>query len=73
MVDAFVTAARPKGDADPEEMAQAFMAAIPADEYPYLTEMVVEHALKHGYDADADFAFGLRLILSGLERVLNGE
>jgi AcrR family transcriptional regulator len=61
------------GDADPEEMAQAFMAAIPADEYPYLTEMVVEHALKQGYDADDDLAFGLQLILDGLERVLNGE
>jgi AcrR family transcriptional regulator len=61
------------GDVDPEQMAQAFMAAIPADEYPYLTELVVEHALKHGYDADEDFEFGLQLILGGLERVLHGE
>jgi AcrR family transcriptional regulator len=61
------------GDYDTELMAEAFMAAIPADEYPYLTEMVVEHALKHGYDADADLEFGLSLILDGLERVLNRE
>jgi AcrR family transcriptional regulator len=60
-------------DVGPEQTAQAFMAAIPADEYPYLTEMVVEHALKHSYDADADFEFGLQLILYGLERILNGE
>jgi AcrR family transcriptional regulator len=61
------------GDVDPEQMAQAFMAAIPTDEYPYLTEMVVEYALKSAHDAAEDFEFGLRLILDGLERVLNGE
>jgi AcrR family transcriptional regulator len=61
------------GDYDLEQMAQAFMAAIPADEYPYLSEMVVEHALKQPYDAEADFDFGLRLILEGLERILRSE
>jgi hypothetical protein len=61
------------GDYDAEQMAQAFTAAIPPDEYPYLTELVVDYALKSGYDADADLEFGLQLILDGLERVLNGE
>lgn len=61
------------GDVDPKEMAEAFKAAFPADEYPYLAEMVFEHALKDGYDPDEDFEFGLRLILDGLERVLQGE
>jgi len=58
-------------DSSPEEMAEAFLRAIPADEYPYLREMVVEHAMKAGYDGGADFAFGLDLILDGLQRLLD--
>ena len=58
-------------DSTPEEMAEAFLRAIPADEYPYLREMVVEHAMKAGYDGGADFAFGLDLILDGLQRLLD--
>ena len=38
------------GDIEPEEMAEAFLRAIPADEYPYLREMVVEYAMTTGYD-----------------------
>ena len=58
-------------DITPEELAEAFLRAIPADEYPYLREMVVEHAMDAGYDEGADFAFGLDLILDGLERLLD--
>ncbi len=58
-------------DITPEEMAEAFLRAIPADEYPYLREMVVEYAMESGYDESADFAFGLDLILDGLERLLD--
>jgi AcrR family transcriptional regulator len=58
-------------DMTPEELAEAFLRAIPADEYPYLREMVVEHAMDAGYDEGADFAFGLDLILDGLERLLD--
>ena len=57
-------------DVTPEETTEAFLHAIPADEYPYLREMVVDHAMAAGYDEDADFAFGLDLILDGLERLL---
>ena len=32
-------------DIKPEEMAEAFLRAIPAGEYPYLREMVVEYAM----------------------------
>lgn len=60
------------GDYKPEEMAEAFLGAIPADEYPYLREMVVEYAMNSGYDAGADFEFGLNLILDGLQRLLDG-
>jgi len=59
------------GDIKPEEMGQAFLRALPADEYPYLREMVVEHAMSSGYDESADFAFGLDLILDGLQRLLD--
>ena len=58
-------------DVTPEEMAEAFLRTIPADEYPYLREMVVEHAMKTGYDESADFGFGLDLILDGLQRLLD--
>jgi len=61
------------GGASLEEMAEAFRRAIPADEFPYLTEMVVEWALKGDYDDSADFDFGLDLILGGLERVLKSQ
>jgi hypothetical protein len=57
-------------DVSPEEMAQEFRQAIPPDEYPYLTEMVVDYAIPTGFDAVTDFDFGLTLILDGLERLL---
>jgi len=59
-----------EGDMSPEEMAEGFRQAIPPDEYPYLTEMVVDYAIPVGLDAAADFDFGLTLILDGLERLL---
>ena len=40
-----------------------------AGEYPYLTEMITEHAMKPGYDYAEEFEFGLDLILDGLERL----
>jgi AcrR family transcriptional regulator len=55
-----------EGDITPEEIAETFLRAIPADEYPYLREMVVEYAMNSGHDEEADFAFGLNLILDGL-------
>jgi len=57
-------------DAKPEEMTEAFLSAIPADEYPYLREMVVDYAMAGGHDESADFDFGLDLILDGLQRLL---
>ena len=50
------------------EVAQAIMAELPADEYPHLTEMTVEHVLQPGYDYGNEFLFGLDLILDGLDR-----
>ncbi len=56
-------------DMSPEEMAEAFSHAIPADEYPYLREMV-DYAITSVHDDGADFEFGLSLILDGLQRLL---
>jgi AcrR family transcriptional regulator len=58
------------GGATPEETTEAFLRAIPADEYPYLRQMVIGYAMENGYDDSADFEFGLDLILGGLERLL---
>ena len=54
------------GDDPPEAMAEQILAAIPAEQYPYLHRMAV-HSMESGYDAEADFEFGLELILDGLE------
>jgi AcrR family transcriptional regulator len=61
------------GDTTPEEMAEAFLQAVPADEYPYLTELITDHAMQVGYDESADFQFGLGLILEGLQRLLDSD
>jgi len=58
--------------ASTEEMAEAILAHIPAEEYPYLHRMA-SHAMEVGYDAEADFEFGLEIILDGLERILDGH
>ena len=51
------------------EAAQTFLRRFRAEEYPYLAEMVTEHAMKSGYDYGDEFEFGLDLILNGLERL----
>jgi len=58
------------GDAPPEERAEAVFDLIPEEQYPYLRRMAA-HAMKVGYDAEADFDFGLDIILDGLERILD--
>ena len=50
------------------ELAQAILAQLPADEYPHLTELTVEHVLQPGYDYGNEYDFGLDLILDGLDR-----
>jgi len=52
------------------EVAQSIMAEFPADEYPHLAEIATEHVLKPGYDYGNEYAFGLELILDGLDRAL---
>jgi hypothetical protein len=51
------------------ELADTILRQLHADEYPHLAEMIIEHALKPGYDYAEEFEFGLDLILDGLERL----
>ena len=56
----------------PEEaaaMAPVFLQQFPVGEYPHLAEFTVRHVLQPGYDFGEEFAFGLDLILDGIERV----
>jgi hypothetical protein len=60
---------------DDPELA-AIMAREMADTFPYISEMAA--AISHegglgGCDDDVEFAFGLDLILDGLERLRTGE
>ena len=59
----------PMGETEEEtaEVAKMMMAQMPRGEYPHLTEFTVEHVLQSGYDYGEEFAFGLDLILDGLE------
>jgi AcrR family transcriptional regulator len=50
------------------ELTQEILARFPVNEYPHLAELTAEHVLQPGYDYGNEFAFGLDLILEGLER-----
>ena len=50
------------------EVAESIFQRFPAGAYPHLTELTVQHVLRPGYDYADEFAFGLELILDGLER-----
>ena len=50
------------------QVTQEIAGRMPADEYPHLTELAVEHVLQPGYDYGDEFEVGLDLILDALER-----
>ncbi len=50
------------------EVAAAIFEQVPAGAYPHLVELTTQHVLKPGYRYGNEFAFGLELILEGLER-----
>lgn len=56
------------GGAPAEDQAAAILSVIPIEKYPYLHRMAAM-ATESGYDAAADFDFGLDIILDGLERI----
>jgi len=58
----------------PEEIAEVgehLLREFPRDEYPNLAEMIA-HALKPGYDHGGEFAFGLDVVLQGIDRTFRG-
>ncbi len=58
------------GDAELEAMATDFLATLERDELPHLAEHVEQHLRPRSPNDEGDFAFGLDLILDGLERTL---
>jgi AcrR family transcriptional regulator len=50
-----------------EELATGFLESLPTAEYPHLAEHVLQHLKPRDPDAEGEFAFGLELILDGLE------
>jgi hypothetical protein len=55
-----------------QENAEQFSDNLPQGNFPFLSEMAT-HLAKSGYDENADFLFGLNLVLSGLQRALKSE
>jgi AcrR family transcriptional regulator len=54
------------------ESAANFLSYIPPEKYPYLNQLSC-HIIEGRYDGLHDFAFGLELILNGLERLRNNK
>ncbi|KAA8883028.1 TetR/AcrR family transcriptional regulator [Nocardia colli] len=52
---------------DVEEVAAEILEHLPPEQFPYLREMITDHALQPGYDHTAEFDYGLDLILDALE------
>lgn len=48
-----------------EKLAEEFSAGFNPSDFPYLSE-AVSLVMEHGYDAEADFLFGLNIILNGV-------
>jgi hypothetical protein len=57
------------GAGEVADVAATILEQFPADRYPHLTELAVEHVLQPGYDYGDEFEFGLDLILDGLDRL----
>jgi len=55
------------------EIAKQIAEHFPADDYPHLAELTLEHVLKPGYDFGDSFEFGLDLIIDGLDRAARVE
>jgi hypothetical protein len=49
--------------------AADFLATLPVEELPYLVEHVGQHLKERSPENEGAFAFGLDLILDGLERI----
>ncbi len=56
-------------EADLPDQADTFLSKLPSDEFPYLVEHVHQHLKERNPEDEGSFAFGLDLILDGLERI----
>lgn len=54
---------------DLKKLAETFLLQFPADEYPYLHEHAQQHFTRPKGEGGSAFAFGLDLILDGLEKI----
>lgn len=50
------------------ELAESIMSGFGDGEYPYLAEIATDHVMRPGYSYADEFAFGLDLILDGLQQ-----
>jgi len=57
------------GEKEDKRRAAEFRKIIPDQTFPNLAG-IAELMIKNGYDEDADFEFGLGIILDGLEKLL---
>jgi AcrR family transcriptional regulator len=55
---------------DPADTGESILRALPPEQYPNLSRVLVEYAMTDADNDDALFGFGLELILDGLERLL---
>jgi AcrR family transcriptional regulator len=55
---------------DVAEVGTSMLQHFPTEAYPNLAEFIRDHALQPGYNYGDEFAFGLDLLLDGLERAL---
>jgi AcrR family transcriptional regulator len=71
----------PRSEEEFAGVAEATLAQLPADKYPYLREVITEYIQKGVFDYGKEFEFGLDLLLDALEtlrsptppRVRNGR
>ncbi len=63
----------PFDGSDIGDLAEDIMSTLPVEEYPHFAEFVVEHAMKPGYDFGNEFAYGLDLVLDGLQTAVREE
>ncbi|MCA9134191.1 MAG: hypothetical protein KDA45_13580 [Planctomycetales bacterium] len=52
-------------------LADGILQQLPREQYPYFSEMIVEHILQPGYEYADEFQFGLEIVLDGLQRALH--
>lgn len=58
---------------DLSEIAANIKELLPAGEFPHFTEVILDYASRPEWNFEEEFAFGLDLILDGLERARDEE